>query len=242
MADRPLKLDTDSVVLKRTDQVSMWDDFPVAGPPGRNVFGYFNDFVSWVPDEWTNTEVGTSLQNLKDEAHGVLDLTSGATENDGNNLQLGGTGDTETTGESFLPAAGRTIWFETRVKYDDETQSDFLLGLSKQDTTAIDTVVGIFFRKDDGDALIDAVTSSASTTASTDLGVKTLAVNTYVRLGFKVFGLDKVEFYIDDVKVATHSTVANIPAEAMKLTMVALTGEGNAATLSVDYIACYQTR
>lgn len=242
MADRVNQFDGDSLVTARKDVQGMWEGYPVAGAPFRTVAGYRNDFFTWVADEWTVTEVGTSLQGLADAANGILVLTSGGTEDNGNNLQLGGTSDGETTGEAFLPAVGRTIWFEASVAYDDVTQSDFLIGLSKQDTTAIDTAVGIFFRKDDGDALIDAVTTSAAATATTDLGVATMAANTFVRLGFKVSGLDKVEFYVNDVKVATHSTVANIPAEAMKLTIVALTGEGNAAALSVDYVICEQTR
>lgn len=243
MGERVQVLDGDSLNIKRRDNPNtMWEDFPVAGIPARNVFGYFNDFVDWVADSWTVTEVGTCTQTLADEENGVLVLTSGGTEDNGNNLQLGGTGDGETTGESFKPAVGRTIWYETRVKYDDATQSDLLAGLSVQDTTSLDTAVGIFFRKDDGDLLVDCVSTASASLVSSDLGAASMANNTYIILGFKVFGLDKVEFWINNVKVATHSISANIPATEMKLTFLALTGEGNAAALSVDYVACYQTR
>ena len=236
MGDRVQKVDADSLVIKRTDVPSMWDDFPFTGQPCKNVFGYENDFVRWVADEWTATEVGTSLQNLKDEANGVLDLTSGAVENDGTQLQLGGTGDTETTGESFLPAVGRNIWFEARVKSDDVAEHDFFVGLAIQDTSVIASVPAniIGFVTHDGDSLLDFIHN-----ASTEVSIATLAANTYVKVGFKITGTSLCEYYVNDVKVG--SVTNDIPATEMKLTIAQLTGEANAATLSIDYVACYQT-
>ena len=235
--EKPQYADCDVIVAKRTDQAKMWDGFPVAGVPPFGVAGYFNDFQSWVSDEWTVTEVGTSLQKLNDEENGVLALISGGTEDNGNNCQLGGSGDDEALGESFLPEAGRTIWFEAKIKSNDVTQNDIFVGLAIQDTTVLASnpanMVG--FITHDGDALLDFFHNG-----SIEESVHTLVDDTFVTVGFKLVGTDYCEAYVDGVKVATVTT--DLPATAMKLTMAHLTGEGAANTLELDYIACYQTR
>lgn len=232
-------LDADTLQIKKVENVNMWQDYEY-GRPGV-YSGYRNDFHSWVADEWTIIEVGTSLQKLKDAANGVLQLTSGGTEDDGNNCQLGGSADSETVGESFKPAAGRTIYFEAIVASDDVTQHDFFIGLSVQDTAIIASNAAdiIGFRTDDGDALLDFFTS-ASSIVTTDAGIATLVNDTQVRLGFKIIGTQLVEYWINDVKKGSFTT--NIPSTEMKLSMAQLTGEGNAATLEVDWVICEQSR
>ncbi len=219
----------------------MWQDFPVEKVPFGRVSIYKNDFTDWVADSWTITEVGTSLQVLVDDRNGVLRLTSGGTENDGSNLQLGGSGDSETVGESWAPAAGKNLWFEARIRSDDVTEHDFFVGLSVQDTAVVasigQAVIGFF--SDDGSAGLDVYCKAASVLSS-EQDIATLANNTYVKVGFKVTGTDKVEFYVNDVLKST--LTANIPTELMKLTIAQLTGEGNAASLDVDYVVVAQER
>lgn len=220
---------------------NMWQDFYSEKRPFGKVVCYRNDFTDWVADSWTITEVGTSLQKLFDERNGVLSLTSGGSENDGSNMQLGGTGDSETIGESWAPAAGKNLWFETRVYGNDVDQNDFFVGLHVQDTTAVASrgQAYIGFSVDDEDALLDVATAAASV-ASTEAGIATLADATYVKLGFKVTSTDKVEFYVNDVLKST--LTSNIPTELMKLTLAHLTGEGAANELNIDYVAVCQDR
>jgi len=241
MADKSRDFDGASTRIKELEAPGMWQDFYSDIRPFGKTSIYFNDFHTWVADAWTVTEVGTSLQNLKDERNGVLDLTSGGTENDGNNVQLGGTGDGETTGESFLPATGKNLWFECKLKSNDVTEHDFFVGLSIQDT-AICASYGadlIGFRSDDGDALLDFTSSSTASGATSDTGLATLANDTYVTVGFKVTGTSLIQYYVNGV---LKGSTSNVPTTEMKLSMAQLTGEGNAATLSIDYIVVAQDR
>lgn len=229
----------------KEENPGMWQDFYGSElRPFGKVSIYKNDFTDWVADSWTITEVqgaGTTSQTLLDIRNGALRLTSGTNEDDGSNMQLGGTGDSETVGESWAPAAGTNLWFETRIRSDDVTQHDIFVGLHVQDTTVIASrgSGAIGFRTDDADALLDVETVASSTT-SQETNVATLADNTWIKLGFKVTGTEKIEFYVNDVLKSTLST--NIPTELMKLTIAHLTGEANAAQLDVDYVVVCQDR
>lgn len=225
----------------KEETAGMWQDYYSEGRPFSKNSVYFNDFHSWIADAWTVTEVGTSLQKLTDERNGVLALISGASEDDGNNVQLGGSGDDETLGECFLPAAGKNLWFECRLKSDDVTQHDFFVGLAIQDTTICASYPAnlIGFRSDEGDALLDFTSASTAAGATSDTGLATLVDATYFTVGFKVTGTEKIEYYLNGI---LKGSTTNVPTTEMKLTMAHLTGEANAATLSIDYIVVAQDR
>ena len=222
----------------------MWQNFYDEKRPFGKVYCYQNDFSNFVADAVTVTESGTAVQQtqtFKDERNGIFVLSSGTSENDGSQFQLGGTGDSETLGESFAPAASKNLWFETRVKSSDANQNDFFVGLHVQDTSVVASRGSdyIGFSVDDGDANLD-VNTSKSSAASQELGIATVADDTYVKLGFKVTGVSKVEFYVDDVLKST--LTSNIPTGLMKLTAGHLTGEAATETLSVDYLVACQDR
>ena len=228
----------------KEDNPGMWQDFYVEGRPFGKVYGYYNDFSNWIADSWTITEVGTSLQRLSDARNGVLELVTGGTENDGNNCQLGGSADSETVGESFLPAAGKNLWFECRVASDLWTQHEVFLGLSIQDTSVAESRGAdyIGFRSTDGSAVIDSQAASTASGASVVAGVVTPtdSITSFQKLGFKVTGTDKIEFYVNEVIAGTLTT--SIPTTEMKLTMAHTAGDAAAHTLGVDYICCFQDR
>ena len=117
----------DSERLKQ-ETPGMWQDYYIEKRPFGKMSEYKDDFHAWVADAWTVTEVGTCTQEIEDIRNGVLRLTSGSTENNGSQLQLGGSGDDETLGESFAPSSGTNLWFECRVKSNDVTQHDISAG------------------------------------------------------------------------------------------------------------------
>lgn len=229
-------LDRDAWRLTRNETPNMWEGFEF-GRPGRMVY-YFNDFLSFIPTEWTITEVeagaGDASEAITDEHGGVLLITNDAADNDAVTLQLGG----QTAGESIACASGRLVYFETRLKISDATQSDFLAGLVVTDTTPLAHTDGIIFRKDDGDTALDLSVSNTSV-ASTELNVFTVGT-TYMKLGFKVIGLDKVEFWVNDNLEATISS--NVPSTEIRPTLHIQNGEAVAKTMSVDYICVAATR
>jgi len=233
---------------QRIKEVSagMWQDFYDEGRPFSRVSVYKNDFHSWIADEWTVTEVdaggGDTSQILLDVRNGVLQLLSAQNEDDGCQIQLGGTADGEATGESWAPANGSNLWFECRFRMNDVTQQDIFVGLHINDTTIIASRGSDFigFRTDDGDALLDAEATAGSAATSSEVGIATLVDNTFITVGFKVTGTERIDFYVNGTLEATQTT--NIPTGLMKLSLAQLTGEAVANSLEIDYVCVAQDR
>lgn len=222
---------------------TMWDGFKF-GIPGLYYY-YDSDFVKFVADEWTVTEVDAGAnatdQLLLDRSEGWLRIKGAGNEDDGAQLQLGGTGNGETVGESFAPVANKKIFFETEIFMADATQSDFFIGLHVEDTTIIASRGAdyIGFRKDDGDAALD-IESCSGSSASDITSVATLVDATVIKLGFVSNGTSSIDFWINNVKANTISS--DIPTELMKLSIAYLNGEAAENDININYIRCYQER
>lgn len=243
MGDKVLTIDATSERIKETSSPTMYQDFYDEIRPLSKIYGYRNDFSTFVADEWTVTEVGTSTQNILDARNGVLSLISGGTENDGTQLQLGGSADGETTGMSFIPVSGKNIWFECNIASPAWTQHEAFVGLHVQDTSVAESKGSdyIGFIKADGVAFLSASTSANSVvTTATSVFTPTDSATTFVKLGFKVTSLDKVEFYVNDILVSTITTT--IPTTGMKLSIAHTAGEAVSKTLNIDFVQCYQDR
>ena len=201
-----------------------------------------DDFVTTPVDDedyaFTNATAGTMALDPA-AANGVLLLDSNSTTvTQGAQIQR--------PAASFLPVAGRTIWFETRLKlvdtYDD---CQFFAGLAEIDTTiigssAVSTANHIAFTcvTNDGILLSNAEKAGANTTG---VGT-TLAEDTWVVLGIKVNGLTDITYYVDGVAVNKITTVANIPIVAMAPSFVCQTGGTADVIMHIDYWKCQQTR
>ncbi len=214
------------------------------GAFAREYFGSFSHFTGGDDDfvaggasypGWTTTAVGASVFAKVDEVGGVLRLLPNALDNDGIQMQ---------TAEMFLPAAGRDIWFEAKIRGDDVTEVDWFVGLCTTDTTIIATnpadVIG--FWTHDADLNLDfEVSATAGGGAPVDT-LTDLADNAWIRVGFWVQGLTRVVPFINGVAnaTATSAVVANIPAVEMGLAFACLTGEGVANTLDIDWYRIVQ--
>ncbi len=210
-----------------SDQESFWDGYKFGA--NTHLFSeYKNHFNAYASGDWTVTETGSGSRVATDEVGGVLLVTNGASDDDANRFQL--------VGESFLPAAGKTIWLEARIKISDATQSDFVFGMCVTDTTPLATANGVKFQKDDGDTNIDLLVSNGSADSSV-LALATMSTS-HIRYGLKINGLSSVDYWIDGIKKGTLTTA--IPATEMKLTMMIQNGEAVAKTMSVDYIHAVQ--
>lgn len=205
------------------DYVWFWDDFTGA------VINATNDWVV-VKDS------GAAVALVTDAAGGEVSLTSTATTDD-DGASIRGM-------EIFLPAAGRSIWFEARVKLSSAADQDAFIGLCEKFTTDPEASLlasnRIGFQINDGSASILCKTEASDTETSTASGV--LAVDaTYVRLGFQVLGTGAVRFFVNRQLVATHST--NIPATELAPVLFSLSGSVTGTrTLIADYISAVATR
>ena len=227
-------IDAKWLKIEQSGVEDMWEGYEY-GVPGKYV-EYIEDFFYYVAADWTVTETNAgatqALAVAAPTVGGVLLITNTAVENDAVSMQK--------VGHSFTPTAGTNIWFEAVFQNSSATQCDWLVGLVATDTTPLSNANGIYFRKDDGDLLIDFETN-ASSVVSTETGVGTDADATYVRVGFKVTGTSLVEYYVNGIKQGEFNT--NIPTVPLRVTVHFQDGDGaGAKTMSVDYLACVQSR
>ena len=206
-------------------------------PDATGYHTYFNDFDTYVAGDWTitTTEAGTgsATEALTDADGGVLLVTNAAGDNDLDFFNK--------VGESFLFVAGKKLFFKARFQVSDATQSDFVMGLQITDTTMLAVSDGVYFQKDDGDALLDFhVTKDSTSTSGT--GIATVADATYLTVAFAYNGVDAVEYFVDGVKLGTLA-VTNLPDdEELTIAFGLQNGEEAAKTMSVDYIFAAKER
>lgn len=190
-------------------------------------FVYFDDFLGPIDvtsgDGWTLTQVDTKGSILGDVAEqgGVLTVTSatGDSPDDGIQGQLKNC--------MFKPASGTKIYFEARVKMGDATQQYFI-GLAGVDTTlmasgVMDDVVdkcGFYHEAASTDNKISAI-SSRLTSEEKDTDVATNTDGVYMKVGFVIDGLTRVDYYVNGVNVGNCVDTSDIPNAVMCLSAVA---------------------
>jgi len=86
---------------------------------------WFDDFDDYVAGEWTITETGTGTRAVGNLDNGILVITNAAADDDANFLQWSGATNAATV-ETWKFVSGQPLWFRTRVKISDATQSDFV--------------------------------------------------------------------------------------------------------------------
>jgi hypothetical protein len=200
-----------------------------------------DDFLGIAVDatnDWTVVkDSGAAVAIVADTVGGEVALTSTATtDDDGASIQ---------GNEVFAVAAGKDMWFETRIKCTDADQTDLCFGFTVNFATNPEAMLTaadrIVFEIDDGDASILCKTEKNGTETSTDSGID-LADNTYIKLGIAVSSTNAVYFYINNALVATHTT--NIPDDE-NLTIAAMSVSGSDSgtrVTTIDYILAAQTR
>jgi len=214
---------------------TLWN---LPAPDPTKLYYYFNDFShngAYVTTDFVNTEVGSGTRAyVADEPGGALLITNAAADNDRNELQTLGT---------FTLAAGKKAWFKTRFKVSDATQSDWLVGLAIVDTTlqgavsGTGTTDGIFFNKDDGDALIDfQVQKNAGAGQTRAVGIATCDTS-YVILGWEYDGASMVKYFVNDVQIGTlDGSSTYLPDAPLAVSVAMMNGEGAAKTMTIDYL------
>ena len=221
-------------------KMSMWPD----------QFTYFDEFNQGALDathNWTIVKDSSATAAVvADSLNGEVNLTSAnTTDNDGASIQA--------KQESFaLPTtAGNKLYFETRVKISDATQTDFLVGFTEtfatnpENALLSSNVIG--FVKVDGSAIVKGTTESGDTQTLVefaDTTKSTMENDTYVTLGLvatKNDSTNKVQFYINRNLVGTSTT--NIPTANMKVMAMSVSGDATGQKVTtIDYIMAAQDR
>jgi hypothetical protein len=203
--------------------------------------GPIADFMVWDTSHWTITIVeaggGSASAALQNEKGGVLLVTNDNFDDDSYQAQF--------LGEMFKMEAQKEAYFECRFQVADITDTDLLFGLCITDTTLIAGMSdGIFWRKDDGDANLDLVTTK-DTTPVAETAISTVVANTWKRVGFKFDGHQTITPIVDGVLLPASAitTAASIPDdEELTVSFAIQNGAAAAKTLKLDYILAAQIR
>lgn len=172
-------------------------------------------------------------------APGVLELDSGsATQGQGATLQR--------VKSAFLPAAGKHIWAEFKLKVvDSYDKVEFFCGLSEIDTTLIASQanssanhIGWQCVTNDGVLLFSAEKAGTGATKA----ATTLVEDTYLTLGFYVNGVTEIEQYVNGVLTGTNHVTANIPVVAVYPSFVCQTGGTNDPIMHIAAYRIFQLR
>ena len=217
-------------------------EFGLPDPTKWHVF--WDDFDDYEAAQWviTTTEAGAgdATEVITNEVGGILLVTNDAGAADADFFQWAGT-DSATVVETFKFISGKRTFFKVRFKTSDATQSNLVFGLQITDTTPLAVTDGVYFRKDDGDALLDFVVIKNST-ATTQTGIATLVADTYTTLAFAYDGKSEIKAYVDDVHKASSVTTNLVDDEELTVSFGIQNGEAVAKTLSLDYIFVAQER
>ena len=203
-------------------------------PSDQTFYGYFNDFLEYHAGIWTitTTEAGTgsATEAITSGAGGQLLVTNAAGDNDADFFQL--------KGESFKFSRSKKAYFSARFKTSDATQTDLVFGIQITDTTPLTATDGIFFRKDDGNALLDLVVEKNNQAIEAS-GIATLANDTFITATWYIDPDSSKVFYCinngDPIGVAIPD--ASFPDdEEITVSFGIQNGAAAAKALTVDYI------
>jgi len=205
-------------------------------------FEDFNEFVS--ADIWTASCDTTGSVEVGDGKGGIFTLTTHSDDNDAAWLT--------STKELWAIDSTAKIYFEASIQYAEAATDDanIFVGLTA-DTAATavpmqaagagpTAVDHIGFWKVDGGTLWQYGTSDGSTQDTGSTGV-TAGGASYVKLGF-IADVNRVQFYINGVLVATTTDVADIPDTDMHIVFHVKAGGAHAEVLLVDWVKCVAIR
>lgn len=214
---------------------------------GQGVTKYLQNFTHLASDdttgdstEWelTITEgAGNTTHVITDRAGGALLITTGTNEDDGINMQLGAA-----AGENVLLDGNYPLYFGIRLALGDPTDSDFNVGVGVTDTETLGGWAdAIYFRTVDASTAVDFVVEN--TNSETVIGAGALAVAGYVTLEFLYDGEDVIGYWEGQEIGRVNKSSPDFPDDQeMRLTMEFETGEGNANTMTVEWIKMIYVR
>ncbi len=240
-----------SLVFPDPSRCHTWfDDFDrfFVGAPGEDPAIYGD----WILTQITGSTATAYVQNADG---GVVALANDSTAAHGVAVQWSGeavtSGPAARASETFSWDSALPMWFKTRFKVDDATNSAFVMGLQITDTTPFAVSDGLYFSKADTSTSVsfNAIKTGAGTTTVT--GVATMANDTYIELAFAYlpYGdgqgstMPTLLLYANNVKVGQITTFTNVPTRTLTISAAMQNGAAGASTiLSWDYALVSKAR
>lgn len=209
---------------------------------GHYIVEDFNNNDAATMAGYTVTQASSGTFALADGVGGVALADCGAgTQHQGVNVQK--------LGLPFLPAANKDIWFEAIFKVvDTAITPQLFVGLADIDATLLPN--GALDANADYVGLtvlttlagVSQLSACKATNQDQITGIKTLVEDTYVKFAFKITGLTKIEYWIDDVKGADTLLTAAIPVVLMTPTFVCQADSTTDPIMHLDLYRCFQLR
>lgn len=225
----------------------LWAGAPTPADPQWQQIAHqlFDDFyeldTTATVGRWAAFNVGTGTTVLADDvAGGELVMTCQATTDDACE-QLNG------VSAPFLFAAGKTLWYEARVKQVGDVQSEVSFGLCalSEDLTAVADVYpadGVCFAHQDASMALALTASKGGVNTGAVAGVHTMVTNVYATYGLLIDGLTSITPYIDGV-AGTPATATFVDDESLCPYFLVRNGDGTTQQkLHVDYVKVLQLR
>ena len=212
-------------------------NYPYLDP--SKYYTYFDDFFEYHSGIYTITTTeagsGNASEAITSGAGGQLLITNDDADNDLDFFQL--------KGEAFRFDSTKRMFFSSRFKVNDATQSDLVMGLQITDTTSLDVTDGIFFIKGDADTQPDFIIEKDNSSTLSVLEMNAMEDDTFVTLSFEYDPLDVAtggpvfRVYQDDVQVGEITGTTNAPDdEDLTISFGIQNGEAAAKTLTIDFI------
>jgi hypothetical protein len=236
----------------------LWGNAPPNSADPSNYFETYDDFMQQASatasdyTTWTSMDDGATGTNaFQDVSGGVYNIVTAAAQDDYHGIR--------SVAKSFLPVAGKPIWFEARFKVAEAAtnKSAWIFGLMGTVTTGglqtgtsgpLASYDGIVLWKDEASMAINFETSKAGTQA-TATGLATSVTDTWTRVGFYMDGTATTANVIPYTDIGagwvqgTTKTLTLSGLGQMYLIGTVKAGAGGAAeTLQLDYIKCRQLR
>jgi hypothetical protein len=231
--------------------VGMWAAAPVPihqsllTATGLPAYELHDDFFQHDPTatvgRWPELVVGAGTQSLLDDvAGGVCRLSCQATTDDACEQMT-------FVSAPFYLAAGKTLWYETRIKITGDIQSEHSFGLVAlgENLTAVADVLpadGVSFSTQDGSLAVALTCSKDGTDTGAVAGVHTLVSGSWVTLGFLVNGVTSVTPYVNGV-AGTAATTTICDDESLAPYFLVRNGDGvTTQIMDIDYVKVVQLR
>lgn len=220
---------------------------PDPARPPTDFHVWQDDFDLYLATSWVITETGSGTRAIAQAKGGVLVMTNAAADNDVNSLQLRDVASGQVA-EHWKFVLNKAMYFGCRFKVSDATQSDLVIGLHITATTPVASAPtdGIWFRKDDGDRLLDLVgtkNSTSSVASGVDGASGYLVSDTYTTIEFYYDGVvASINAFQDGVQFGSIPLTNVVDDEEIAVSFAHQNGEAVAKLISVDWIRVVQER
>jgi len=208
---------------------------------GPTVCKFLDDFVvtpfsaANVPSSYATQNDGGCTLALMTSSYpaGYLVVTTAGLDNDGVNMQV--------YGEAFLLAADKPCYFGIKLMIEnDATENEFLVGMTRTDTDVITgTASGVFWRKDDGDTILDFITELATIEVAVQVAAVTAPATWYI-LEF-IWDGTNLDSWVNGVLQTRVAALTSLPqAVTLTPTIAFRAGEGVIKTYEVAWMRAIQ--